>query len=80
MRARPKGRSRVDAAPVERVVAVADAQEARRLLKGLGPRPVTSSNCCRLRKAPCRVAPAHDAGRHAGREPDTRESRALEEV
>ena len=62
---------------VERVVAVADAQEAGALLEGLGAQAAApSSSCLRLRKAPLRVAPAHDVLGHASTTGPTRASAA----
>jgi hypothetical protein len=64
----------VHAGHVQRVVAVADAQEARRLLEGRGPRPVTSSSCWRLRKAPCASRQRTMLAATAALRPDTRDS------
>ena len=54
----------VHAGHVQRVVAVADAQEARRLLEGLGAQARHVEQLPAAAEGAMRIAPAHDARRH----------------
>ena len=58
----------VHARKVERVVAARDAQEARRLLEGLGAEAGHLEQLLAVAEGAVRIAPTHDVRRHRGRQ------------